>query len=329
MNLNQIVRSNKQAPTENRICLDRAIRSSLASNTRLAYDKGWNCFGDYCRQNRLCQLPAKPETVARFIINLAGRTSTVSGKTLSMGSINIYTCAINSYHHQHNLTSPTGHPLVKNTLKGLSRLKDNRPRQVKALREQQLIKMIARCPARPIGVRDRTVLSVGFGAALRRSEICQLRVTDVDFLKNSTAGPRMLLNIRRSKTDQAGAGYQIAVVDGQRIKPVSQLKNYLTLTGIESGYLFRAMKKNGRVKPTPLHHSDIPRLVKYYSAAIGLDPKDYAGHSLRAGFITSAVANRARLDKIMAISRHKNTNTIMTYIRDNDAFQDHAGACFL
>ena len=78
-----------------------------------------------------------------------------------------------------------------------------------------------------------------------------------------------------------------------------------------------------------MHHSDIPRIVKYYAAQIGLDASEIAGHSLRAGFVTSAAAHHARLDKIMEVTRHRNPATVMEYIRDADAFADHAGERFL
>ena len=78
-----------------------------------------------------------------------------------------------------------------------------------------------------------------------------------------------------------------------------------------------------------LHHSDIPRIVKHYASLIGLDTSEIAGHSLRAGFVTSAAAHQARLDKIMEITRHRNPATVMKYIRDADAFTNHAGEQFL
>ena len=57
----------------------------------------------------------------------------------------------------------------------------------------------------PIGARDRTMLLLGFGAALRRSELAGLRLGDV------IAGRRLRLLVWRSKTDQAGRGQDIAV----------------------------------------------------------------------------------------------------------------------
>ena len=62
---------------------------------------------------------------------------------------------------------------------------------------------------------------------------------------------------------------------------------------------------------------------------IGLDSQEYSGHSLRAGFVTCAVAVRARINKIMEVTRHKKAETLLKYIRDEDSFVDHAGAAFL
>ena len=70
-------------------------------------------------------------------------------------------------------------------------------------------------------------------------------------------------------------------------------------------------------------------LFKFYVNQIGLNPNEYAGHSLRSGFVTSAAVHNARLDKIMEITRHKNPSTVMKYIRDIDSFRNHAGLKFL
>jgi len=93
--------------------------------------------------------------------------------------------------------------------------------------------------------------------------------------------------------------------------------------------LFQSMRRGGALTGKPLHPTDVARIVKHYGARIGLDPRDLAGHSLRAGFVTSAAAHNARLDKIMAVTRHRQPATVLQYIRDADAFCNHAGAAFL
>ena len=47
----------------------------------------------------------------------------------------------------------------------------------------------------------------------------------------------------------------------------------------------------------------------------GLDPAAYAGHSLRAGMITSAAEHGASVFKIQEVSRHKSINVLSGYVR--------------
>ncbi len=307
------------------------LSSAVAPNTRLAYSKSWACFTAYCTDEQIGDpLSASPEIVARFLLDCATRPRLGRDVPLSMGTVFVYNSAITKRFTDADKVSPTHHPTVRATLRGLSRLTDAAPRRVKALREEHVRAMIAQCPDSVIGMRDAAVLALGFAAALRRSELCALRVDDVAILQPGRAHPRrMLLTIRRSKTDQTGKGHTIAVPEGKTIRPIHRVRAWLAASGITHGPLFRTMKRGGAVQERPLHHSDVPRLVKRYAALIGLDPKEVAGHSLRAGFVTSAAAHHARLDKIMAVTRHTNPATVMKYIRDADAFSDHAGDAFL
>ncbi len=315
--------------TMNRSSIFRML--ALADNTRKAYRKGWACFTDYCRRAKIPDpFAATPEAVAGFLISLATQRSPRSGQILSMGTVALYASAITKKFVAAGISSPMRHPTVTATLRGLARLKGTAPRRVMALRESHIEAMLARCAETLIGIRDAAILSLGFAAALRRSEICALRVSDIRIIAPPDEGQkRMILTIRRSKTDQIGKGQTIPVPEGKAIRPIQRLERWLFESGITRGPLFQSMKRGGRLQRKPLHHSDIPRLLKHYVSLIGLDPKLVSGHSLRAGFVTSAVAHHARLDKIMEVTRHRNASSVMKYIRDADAFTDHAGAEFL
>ena len=304
---------------------------ALAENTRKAYRKGWACFTEYCRRADIADpLTASPETVAGFLISLTTQGSPKSGQILSMGTVVLYASAITKQYISTGLPSPTHHPTVTETLRGLARLRGTAPRRVMALRENHIEAMLAQCPDTPIGCRDAAILALGFAAALRRSEICALRVSDVNIAGSGQGAPRrMFLTVRRSKTDQAGKGHRIAVPEGKVIRPIQRLETWLLKSNIRRGPLFQSMKRGGYVQGKPLHHSDIPRLLKHYAAGIGLDPKGVSGHSLRAGFVTSAMAHHARLDKIMEVTRHRNPASVMKYVRDANSFDDHAGEMFL
>ena len=308
------------------------LSSAVAPNTRVAYSKGWACFTAYCTRERIADpLSASPEIVARFLLDCATRPRSGRTTPLSMGTVFLYSSAVAKRFTEVGRTSPTHHPTVRATVRGLSRLKGTAPRRVKALREGHVRAMIAQCPDSVIGTRDAALLALGFAAALRRSELCALRVDDLTIIPpgREQHSSRMLLLIRRSKTDQNGKGQTIAVPEGKSIKPIDCVQAWLSAARITRGPLFRTMKRGGAVQERPLHHSDVPRLIKRYGALIGLDPRELSGHSLRAGFVTSAAAHHARLDKIMAVTRHTDPATVMNYIRDADAFCDHAGNAFL
>jgi hypothetical protein len=63
-----------------------------------------------------------------------------------------------------------------------------------------------------------------------------------------------------------------------------------------------------------------------YALAAGLDPAEFSGHSLRAGFATSAADTRASIFKIAEVSRHKSTDVLSGHVRRVNLFKDHAGA---
>ena len=308
-----------------------ALSAELSHNTRIAYQKGWSRFLDYCAAEGIADPFSVPaDQVARFFVSLATRPAPRSGVIPSMGTVILYRSAVNRKYLEAGNPSPTNHPVVRSTLRGLARLKGSSARRVEALREHHIEAMLELCPDSLIGNRDAAIIAVGFAAALRRSEICSLMVDDLEFLEpDEDDEERMWLTIRQSKTDQQGKGQRVAILDGRVIRPIKRLRVWMENSGITQGPVFQTMKRGGHLRGKPMHHSDIPRILKHYAARIGLNAKDVAGHSLRAGFVTSAAVHHARLDKIMAVTRHTNPATVMRYIRDADAFTDHAGRRFL
>ncbi len=345
-----------------------ALRTSLSDNTRSAYRTGWRRFTAWCDAAGTNPMAATPDDLASFVVQLASRPPSPAATTaerapLSVATIRVYLAAIGREYRERNRPSPVDDSRVAAVLRGLGRRRERRERRVKALREEELARILACCDEQAtsgsrglITVRDAALLAAGFAGALRRSELCALLVEDVEFLDDPLSlqacgpggqGPAphgraataadgasggaagMFLHIRRSKTDQFGRGQRVAVPEGRLLRPVSRLRRWLALSGIDRGPLFQTMRRGGHVQGRPLHPTDVARLVKRYAAATGLDPAHYAGHSLRAGFVTSAAAHGARLDKIMEVTRHASPATVMRYIRHADAFEDHAGAAFL
>ena len=117
--------------------------------------------------------------------------------------------------------------------------------------------------------------------------------------------------------------------DGHRLEPVRHLKAWLDAAGIVERPVFRPLWKGGRVCNSRLSDHAVARTMQARAAASGLNPARYAGHGLRASFVT--VASRARADvwKIQEVSRHKSMQVLSGYVRDAHLFDGHAGKPFL
>jgi hypothetical protein len=77
-----------------------------------------------------------------------------------------------------------------------------------------------------------------------------------------------------------------------------------TAAGISSGALFRSVNRHGKVGER-LTDQSVSDIVKEHAERLRLDPTQFAGRSLRAGFLTSAAARGASIFKMMDVSRHR------------------------
>ena len=299
--------------------------AARSENTRIAYEKAWRCFTAWCRSVELAPQVAKPEDIVRFLVTMANEGPSGGSGPLALNTLRLYRSGLNDQWRRMGTPSPASMSIVDEVLQGLARVLGDTPRRVKAFREYQILAMLKTCGGGLHGLRDAAVLSLGFAAALRRSELCYLRIDDLE--RKGTEG--MMLHIRKSKTDPQGAGQRVAVMHGKAIRPIAHMEHWLSASNISEGFVFQTLLRGGVASGRPLDPGDVARIVKRHARMVGLDPREYSGHSLRAGFVTCAAVHHARIDKIMEVTRHKNAETLLKYIRDEDSFVDHAGAAFL
>ena len=286
----------------------------VADSTRRAYTGDWTVFQRFCDEFQLPSLPAAPSTVALFLAREARAGRKVSTLDRRAASIRLA-------HRTEGLDPPTDDELVKAVLRGIRRKHRSQPGKKAPVLADQLLAMVALAdPGTLTGARDRALLLLGFGAALRRSELVGLQVENLEFVQKG-----LRVHILQSKTDQEGRGQVVPVTRGTDACPVAAVAHWLALAGIEEGPVFRRVFKDARVAGKALSAYSVAVIVKRYAERLGLDPASFAGHSLRSGFLTSAARNHASLHKMMEVSRHKEPKTVMGYIRDAEEFDDHAG----
>jgi site-specific recombinase XerD len=297
----------------------RYAGAAKAASTVLAYKADFAAFTAWCEARGLCAMPASPEAVILHV-------TAVADAGLSVSSIGRRLAGIAYAHKLAKAPNPTSGEEVKAVLAGIRRTVGAAPRHRKAAATHDLVRrMLDVCPeGTMIGLRDRALLALGFAGAFRRSELVALRVEDLEL-----ADDGYRVTIRRSKTDQAGEGHVIPIPRGYRLRPVATVQAWQQAAGIVDGLLFRAVHRGGHVRPWGLRGHDAALIVKSRARHAGLDPALFSGHSLRAGFLTSAAEAGASVFKMQAVSRHKSMDVLSGYVRSADLFREPAGAAFL
>jgi integrase len=233
--------------------------------------------------------------------------------------------AISVAHKTKGLPNPAASPLVRATMRGIRRAHGAAQRQAKPLLREDLFVVLGAMGDRLKDLRDRALLLVGFAAGLRRSELAA-----IDFIDFERVREGIILTIRRSKTDQDGVGRRIGVPFGRTIHcSVKALEDWLSAARIEDGSVFRPVDRHGRLSASRLSGEAVSLILRDRVAAAGFDPSGYSGHSLRAGFATSATRAGVSTFKIRQQTGHASDAMLSRYIRDGELFLGNAAGVLL
>ncbi len=290
------------------------LETARARNTIRGYRSSFRQFEAWCKTSGLVPLPAVPETVARYIATQAPR--------LCVSTIEHHLAAIKKAHVAAGFSLDIQSDLLlTETLKGIKRVHGNVVRQKTAILTEDLRSMLRGLPPSTKGSRDKALLLIGFAGAFRRSELVSVDVADLSF---ETAGVKILL--RRSKTDQEGRGRTVAIPYGtyDETCPVLALQSWLNESLIVDGPVFRPVQKGGRIAACRLTGHAVASIVKHYAGSAGFQLASVSGHSLRAGFVTSAVRAGEPERRIMRQTGHKSIEMVLRYVRQANVFTDNA-----
>jgi site-specific recombinase XerD len=302
--------------------------------THRAYRSAWRQYEAWCLSLGREPLSADPDTIAMYVVRCAdsgaaGGDGLAGRGGLAVSSIRVHLAAIRTAHLLAGRSLDLRHPRLAMVIEGVTRSKGTRPqRQAAPAVPDVLRRMLAKLPAGgarlALDARDRAMLLLGFGAALRRSELVALCLGDVE----TVPGRGLRVLVRRSKTDQQGQGQEVAVwanPDQPGFCPLAALTCWMEhrRQAVDLGWtspvasraerpLFCAVTKAGRVTGDKLSDKAVARLVKQAALGAGLDPARYSGHSLRAG-----------LAELMRQTRHKSTDVALGYLRPADLWRNN------
>jgi site-specific recombinase XerD len=281
--------------------------------TLKAYESDWRHFDEWCERHGVPSMPAYPDVVAKYVTDLAS--------TMKSSTITRRLASISIAHQAVGFPSPTHDIAVRTVARGVRRTLGTATREAAPLLIGDLRRVIAHLPDTLAGTRDRALLLVGWAGALRRSELVALDAEDL-----TTRDEGLVATIRRSKTDPEGAGRSVALPHGHdpHTCPVRALHGWQTAAGITSGPIFRPINRHGQVGPQRLTAQSVTDILRRAAHSANIEQSRLSGHSLRAGFATSAAAAGATERAIANQTGHRSMDVLRKYIRIGTIFTDNA-----
>ena len=293
------------------------LKTSKATNTLRAYKSDFKDFEIFCSKHGFNSIPTEPKVVSLYLTHLSTRykISTLRRRLVSIGVV----------HRLKGHYLDTKHPVIIENLLGIKRKKGsiqegkkpiliNHLKQIINVIDEQKIEKIKK-------LRNRTLVLIGFGGGFRRSELISVDHEDLDFVEEGVK-----ITLRRSKTDQFGEGMikGLPYFENEKYCPVLSLKNWLTLSKIKSGPIFRRFAKGSTLTSFRLTDQSVVLIIKDSLKLAGIENRNFSGHSLRSGFATVAAESGADERSIMAMTGHKTTQMVRRYIREANIFKNNA-----
>ncbi|SON58506.1 Tyrosine recombinase XerD (plasmid) [Hartmannibacter diazotrophicus] len=311
---------------------DRArtyVEAASSQNTRRAYAADWKQFCAWCRRANMDPLPPDPHVVGLYITALASGTATGAKGPSTVATIERRLSAIAWNYAQRGLPLDRKDRAIATVLAGIRNTHAAPPRQKEAILPEELIAMLETLDRGTLrGLRDRAMLLFGFAGGLRRSEI-----TGLDLGRDQTDDGRGWIEILQKGllvTLRGKTGWrevEIGRGSSDVTCPVAAIETWIKFAKLVHGPLFRRVTGQGKtVGPDRLKDQEVARLVKKAILASGIRGdlpeaervKLFAGHSLRAGFASSAEVDERYVQKQLG---HASTEMTRLYQRRRDRFR--------
>ena len=292
--------------------------AAKAPATRKAYQADLCDFQEFCTKIGQPVFTPGGEVLALYIADLARRgkkPSTIDRRVAAIAT---------EYHSAGYRETPASSFLVKEVLAGLKRTVGAAQERKAPLMPDDVTRIVAACPDRLIGLRDASIVLLGFSLGARRAALAGIALSDLELTEQG-----LLVTIRRDKEDQEQQSRKVPVAFSAHPEtcPIRALATWLKAAGISSGPLFRAVDRHGNVSSRALEPGSIARILKKAARRSGMSETEVAklgGHSLRAGMATSAAAIGGATEReIAAITGHR-SRELKRYIRDGNLFRASA-----
>lgn len=301
-------------------------KASTAENTNKAYAADWKHFARWCRLKGTDPLPPSPEMIGLYLTDLAAPTN--GHPALSVSTIDRRLSGL-TWHYAHrgfSLDRKNRH--IATVLAGIKRKHARPPVQKEAILPEDILAMVATLPYDLRGLRDRSILLLGFAGGLRRSEIVGL-----DHSRDDTPDSGGWIEIMKDGavlTLNAKTGWrevEIGRGSSDQTCPVHAVEQWLHFAKVDFGPVFvRTSRDGNKALPARLSDKHVARLIKQtvLSAGIRAELPEmervalFSGHSLRAGLASSAEVEERYVQNQLG---HASAEMTRRYQRRRDRFR--------
>ncbi|MEM1128971.1 MAG: tyrosine-type recombinase/integrase [Pseudomonadota bacterium] len=301
--------------------------NAAAPATRGAYASDWAHFAGWCRRRGADPLrDPDPQLIGLYIAECAAPQG--PSPALSVSTIERRLSGLAWSYRQRGMTLDRGDRHISSVLAGIRRKHGRPPQQKDAIGPEDILSMVATLPHDLRGLRDRSMLLLGFAGGLRRSEIVSL-----DCARDDTPDSGGWIEIEENGvllTLRGKTGWREVEVgrgSGPQSCPVHALEQWLHYSRIDFGPVYvRTTRAGDRALPRRLSDKHVARLVKQTARDAGLRsdlPADqrlalFSGHSLRAGLASHAEVDERYVQKQLG---HSSAEMTRRYQRRRDRFR--------
>jgi integrase len=266
------------------------VRNPHAPNTKRAYERAWTAWAAYCEAHGVPALPVHPRWLTGYLqVQDHKAPNTVRLQLAAIAAIDQGDAAAKNEQR----VPLRRHPVVARWLKGWSRDHPAAPqRRARAFRPFELGRVLelaaepgfntSRVAHAARFARDKAMICVGAGGALRISELCELEMQHQKLEPGS-----LWLFVAKAKNDQGGLGHERVVFAQRQCCPIEALRQWLRVRGPEAGPVFCPIGRDGQLElGQALSQRQGMRMVTDRLRAAGFE--DSSSHSMRATFGTLA-----------------------------------------
>lgn len=290
-----------------------------SDNSLRAYKFGWRKFNTWLDEHGYTLKQDESHVallVGMFLTDMAQK------RLLKYKSLAAYYAAI-KHHIYETMRIDLDHPEVKKAMKGVRHELKQPPTKKEGLKAKHVSAVLSSMQAsdRLIDLRDRALLLIGFSAALRRSELVGI---DLEHITYDPEG--ISIYIPYSKTDQSGRGHHVEIPKKANTLhcPLNALQVWLKASDINSGPIFRPITKGKIILPQRLSDKSVALIIKKRAYYFFDSKEAIAGHSLRRGFVLTAMEADVPALVIMNQTRHASLSTLKDYAADKKNYKTNA-----